>query len=63
MTPAQFKAVRAKLGLTQAAMAPYLGIGYAENISRMENGRRPIPWHIAQLMRCYDKFGLLEDEK
>jgi transcriptional regulator with XRE-family HTH domain len=41
MDPADFKAARLKLGLTQAQIGKRLGIGERQ-IRRMENGREPI---------------------
>lgn len=52
----EFAACRKKLGLTQAQLAPLLDIGAATNISAYErdSSPRPIPKHIARLMRAYE---------
>jgi transcriptional regulator with XRE-family HTH domain len=56
MTPAQFKASRQTLGLSQRDLAAR--IGYADkagrnNILDFESGRREVPPWIAQLVRYY----------
>lgn len=61
MTPTEFRAIRKKLGLTQAQIAPCIGYKGLAKVSNMETGHRPIPWHVAQLMRCYDALGFTLD--
>lgn len=41
MTPAEFKAIREKLGLTQRELAEGLGLK-TNSVARMERGERPI---------------------
>lgn len=55
MTPAQFKQIRATLGLTQAKLAKVMGYAYALQISSFERASNPIPVprSTARLMRAY----------
>lgn len=55
MTPADFKAIRIKLGLSQAALARVLGYGSALRISEFERATNPrdVPLHVAMLMRAF----------
>jgi transcriptional regulator with XRE-family HTH domain len=60
MTVQQLKAIRQRLGLTQGAFAQALGYtGYAPSlavqISRYENGTRPIPPGMALLVEKLSK--------
>lgn len=50
MTPKEFAAIRAAAGLTQQAIADYLGV-LLRSAQRYEYGERPIPKPIAKLMR------------
>lgn len=50
MTPAEFRAARESLGLTQAQVAPYLGLGSAPRVSRAENANT-VPTQTAIIMR------------
>lgn len=53
MTPAEFRAVRELLGLTQDALARHLGYSGALQVSKLENGRVSITPHLGMLMRAY----------
>lgn len=53
MTPSEFRTIRDKLNLTQAALAPMLGYSNPIRVSELETGLRPVPDHIARLMLCY----------
>jgi transcriptional regulator with XRE-family HTH domain len=61
MTPAQIRAIRKKLGLTQLAWGR--GLGYSDSkstkhrICAMETGRLNIPPRVAQLAELYDRLG------
>ena len=50
MTPAEFRAAREILGLTQAEIAPYLGLGSYARVSRAENAET-VPTQTAIIMR------------
>lgn len=56
MTNREFRAIRSRLGLTQAQLAIVLDYGSHLNVSAMESEAAPraIPKHIARLMRAYD---------
>ena len=49
MTPAAFRAIRSRIGFTQAGLAALLGYGHAVRISEFERGARDIP-HLAALV-------------
>lgn len=50
MTPAQIKALRISLKLTQSEMAEYIGIKSGRTIRAWESGERPVPlWAIKHL--------------
>lgn len=49
MTPSDLLALRHRLGLTQAALAPLLGAGGARTIRMWESGRRKIPRSVEML--------------
>lgn len=57
MTNNDFRAIRQRLGITQAQLAAVLGYGLPLTISTMERetNPRPIPHAIALLMRAYDE--------
>ena len=57
MTPAQFRAHREALGLTQAQLAQAMGYGSQTRISEIE-GRADVPPQTALLMRAFALFGL-----
>jgi len=52
MTPAEFRAIRESLGLTQAELGERLNRHWV-TISRYESGALAIPSELAQLMRMY----------
>ncbi len=56
MTNHEFRAIRNKLGLTQAQLATVLGYSGALTVSTMERetNPKPIPGLLARLMRAYD---------
>ncbi len=53
----EFRAIRERLGLTQAQLAPLLELGAALRVSEYERSTNPrsIPGNIARLMRAYDE--------
>jgi transcriptional regulator with XRE-family HTH domain len=53
MTPAEFKEMRQKLGLTPAQAAPLLGYGSVSRISEIENGKRQAGSAVVLLMLAY----------
>lgn len=57
MTPDEFRAIRQRLGLTQAQLAAYLGYGSPMWISEFERetNPRPVPELLARLMTAYDE--------
>lgn len=64
MTPAEFKSIRKRLGLSTVAMGRALGYEGTDNsasvtIRRYESGMRQIPPAITVLMTMYAKHGLL----
>lgn len=50
MTPANFRAIRNALGLTQGALALRLGVG-RRIVQYWESGERTIPETVARIMR------------
>ncbi len=50
MTPADFRAIRAALGMTQGGLASALGIG-RRTVQQYEADDRAIPETIARIMR------------
>jgi DNA-binding XRE family transcriptional regulator len=50
MTPADYKAHREKLGLTQAGLAALLGVT-RETVTRRETGTKPITMEAAMAIR------------
>lgn len=56
MTPDQFKAIRERRGLQQSELAELLGFADANQIYRMETGRRGISPQTARLMRVLDCY-------
>lgn len=56
MTPAQFKAIRKHNDLKQSELAVLLGFADANQIHRMETGRRSISPQTARLMRVLDCY-------
>ena len=56
MTNHEFRAIRQRLGLTQAQLARILGYSGAITVSAMERptNPRPISGLLARLMRAYD---------
>lgn len=64
MTPAEFKSIRKRLGLSTVEMGRALGYEGQDNsvsvtVRRYESGMRPIPPTIAVLMGIYARHGLL----
>lgn len=57
MTPAEVRAARQSLGLTQAQLAPLLGYAPGPNpqspVCALERGRREIDGAKARLLRAY----------
>ena len=49
----EFKAIREGFGMTQKQLAPLLDYAAAIRISELESGARPVPTHVARLMRAY----------
>ncbi len=56
MTPDEFRAIRQRLGLTQAQLAVYLGYGSPMRISEFERetNPRPVPRMLAMVMEALD---------
>jgi transcriptional regulator with XRE-family HTH domain len=56
VTPAQFRAIRQRLGLTQAELAAVLGYHGPMAISQFERESNPrdVPPLLGRLMRAYD---------
>jgi transcriptional regulator with XRE-family HTH domain len=50
MTPDQMRALRHQLGWTLRKMAEELGLGFREQVSRMERGQQLIPGPVAILL-------------
>ena len=46
MTPADLLAIRKRLGLTQAELAPLVGAASDRTVRKWENGERAIPPHV-----------------
>lgn len=57
MTPAEFKAIRSKLGLSQSRLAAFLGLRSKSHISRIENGKQIVTGPVARLMLLLDVWG------
>ncbi len=53
MTPAEFRAARQSLGLTQHQMARLIGLGSFRRVSEIENGARAVQDAHVLLMRVY----------
>lgn len=55
MTPEEFRAIRQKLGFTQAELATYLGYAAPVRVSEFERATnpRPVPDLLARLMVAY----------
>jgi DNA-binding transcriptional regulator YiaG len=65
LTPAQFKAIRHKLGLTGHEFGLALGYGAKGakvRVSEFEHGGRPIPHAISLLASYIERYGLLRGE-
>lgn len=56
MTAAEFKAIRLRLGLTQAELASVLGYSIAMQVSELERATnpKPVPRLIAMLVKAFD---------
>lgn len=56
MTPAEFRAIRLRLGMTQAELAAFLDYGSAVRISEFERATnpRPVPRLLAMVMQALD---------
>jgi transcriptional regulator with XRE-family HTH domain len=57
VTNLEFRAIRQRLGLTQAQLAAVLGYEMALTVSTYERETNPrrIPTHVALLMTAYDE--------
>ena len=53
MTPAEFRAARKSLGLTQTQAAAMLGYGQHSRISDIETGKHAAPATTVRLLRAY----------
>ena len=58
MTPAEFKSIRSKLGLSQSQLASFLGLRSKSHISRIENGKQRVVEPVAHLMLLLDYYGV-----
>ena len=54
MTPAQFKAIRERAGLTQAGLASLLRLSDSRTIRRYEDGSRSVSGPVSILMEMID---------
>lgn len=56
MTPDQFRAIRLRLGMSQAQLASFLDYGHAVRISEFERvtNPRPVPRLLALVMLALD---------
>jgi transcriptional regulator with XRE-family HTH domain len=56
MTPDEFRAIRLRLGMTQAQLADFLDYGSPVRISEFERATnpRPVPRLLALVMRALD---------
>lgn len=59
MTPAQFKATRARLGLTQQQMADALGLKDASAVRHYEAGRRPVQGSVLRCLQYIEHYGIV----
>lgn len=59
MTPKQFNAAVAKLGLSVYASAPALGISLRQ-AQRYSSGESPIPQTVAKLLRALVQLGTVD---
>ena len=51
MLPSELKVLRARMGLTQAALAELLGVTWS-TVARWETGQRRIPLIAVRLLEC-----------
>ena len=56
MTPAEYKTLRTKLGLSNYALAPILGVSLA-SAQRYEKGSWPVPEPVAKLLIMLGRAG------
>jgi len=61
MTPAETRAIRERLGLTQRQWAGALGVGPVY-VSQIEGDRYKPSKTLMQLIKMYDRHGLPEEE-
>lgn len=61
MTPATFKAIRQRLGLSQAGLAAVLRIEDVRTIRRYEMGERSVSGPVSLLMELLDAGNLSVD--
>lgn len=59
MSPAEFKAIRKRLGWTQSELAEVLGYGSAIRVSEFERATNPVPVPrlVGMLMLAMDETG------
>ena len=57
MNAAEYKAAREKLGLSNYALAPKLGV-HLRTAQRYESGEIPISETVARLLQMYVKHGI-----
>jgi DNA-binding transcriptional regulator YiaG len=60
MTARDYRAAREKLGLSNYALAPKLGI-HLRTAQHYEAGTRPIPLAIARLLEAWVRHGMPKD--
>lgn len=63
MTPADFKAARQRLGLSQNALARALRVADGRTVRRWEAGQRDIPGPAMVAVAYMLRFGVLETQK
>jgi DNA-binding transcriptional regulator YiaG len=61
MTPTEIRAIRTRLGLTQAEFAPLLGYKHGNRVVEIEMGRRNPSGAVLLLLRQYDDGIVLPD--
>ena len=66
MTPKEIRAARKKLGLSQAGLAAWIGLGAHgdRTVRRWEDGTQDIPGYLTLLLTYALKHGIIErDDK
>ena len=61
-TPDRVRALRKRLGLTQAAFADALGLARYQSVNELEAGRTAATGAVARLLDLFDAHGLLRPD-